>query len=77
MKPGKSVKRRYHFKIVVTEARRARDSRFVEKIGYYDPSRKIYKIDLEKYQNWIKKGAQPTSTVVSLVKKYKKRKSMD
>ncbi len=72
MKPGKSVKRRYHFKIVVTEARSARDSKFVEQIGYYDPSRDISEFNLEKYEGWIKKGAQPTETVASIAKKYRK-----
>ncbi len=72
MKPGKSVKRRYHFKVVVTEARSPRDSKFVEQIGYYDPSRKISHIDLEKYDEWIKKGAKPTATVASLAKKHRR-----
>jgi len=74
-KPGKSVKRRYHFKIVVDEARSKRDGRFVEQIGYYDPSYQpeMLKIDLDKYQEWIKKGAKPTETVASLYKRYKKR----
>jgi small subunit ribosomal protein S16 len=71
-KPGKSVKRRYHFKIVVAEARSARDSKFVEQIGYYDPSRNILKIDVVRYRDWIKKGAHPTQTVASLFKRYNK-----
>lgn len=72
-KPGKSVKRRYHFKIVVTEAHSARESRFVEQLGVYDPSHELLKIDIEKYQEWVKKGAKPTQTVASLFKRYKKQ----
>ena len=72
MKPGKSVKRRNHFKIVVIEAKKPRDSRFIKQLGYYDPSKKLLKIDLEAYQNWLGKGAQPTKTVASLAKRYKK-----
>ena len=72
MKPGKSVKRRYHFKVVVAEARSARDSKFVEQIGYYDPAHDISDFDLKKYEEWLKKGAQPTETVASLAKKYRK-----
>ena len=72
MKPGKSVKRRYNFKIVVMDAKKARDSRFVEQLGYYDPSKELIKIDLDKYDDWRKKGAQPTETVLSLAKRYKK-----
>ena len=72
-KPGKSIKRRYHFKIVVTEAYSARESRFVEQIGVYDPSHELLKIDIEKYQEWTKKGAKPTGTVASLFKRYRKQ----
>lgn len=72
-KPGKSVKRRYHYKIVVCEARSPRESKFVEELGYYDPSRKLLKLDLEKYENWKGKGAQPTQTVAGLYKKSKKK----
>lgn len=71
-KPGKSVKRRYHYKMVVIDSHCARDSRFVEEIGHYDPSRKILKIDIAKYESWVKKGARPTVTAGSLFKKYKK-----
>jgi small subunit ribosomal protein S16 len=71
-KPGKSIKRRYHSKIVVIEAKSARDARFVAQLGYYDPSQKLLKIDIPKYEAWIKKGAQPTETVATLFKKYKK-----
>lgn len=71
-KPGKSIKRRYHFKIVVSEARKARESDFVEEVGFYDPARDLLKIDIEKYESWIKKGAHPTETVEKLFKRYKK-----
>lgn len=72
-KPGKSIKRRYHFKIVVTEARSPRESRFVEELGVYDPSHELLKLDMEKYQKWVEKGAQPTDTVASLFKKRRKQ----
>ena len=71
-KPGKSAKHRYHYKIVVTEAKNPRESKFVTQVGYYDPSRKLLKLDIEKYQTWIKKGAKPSETVGSLFKRYKK-----
>jgi len=72
MRPGKSVKGRRHFKMVVMERRKARDSTFLEQIGYYDPSKDILKVDLDKYKKWTNKGALPTETVVSLVKRYQK-----
>ncbi|MEM7817178.1 MAG: 30S ribosomal protein S16 [Candidatus Aenigmatarchaeota archaeon] len=74
-KPGKTAKGRYHYKIVVMEKSRARDSKFIEQIGYYDPSNKLLKFNIEKYQEWIKKGAKPTETVSSLYKRYKKTSS--
>ena len=74
-RPGKSIKRRYHYKIVVTEAKRARESRFVAQIGYYDPSQKLLKFDISKYEAWVKKGARPTETVATLFKRYKKKQA--
>ena len=72
-KPGKSAKGRYHFKIVVIDQRRARDSKYIEQLGHYDPSRQLLKLDTEKYETWFKKGAKPTETVASLYKKVKKQ----
>ena len=72
MKPGKSAKRRAHFKIVIMERKSARDSKFLEQIGVYNPAQKLLKIDLERYQYWFKRGARPTETVKSLAKRYKK-----
>ncbi len=71
-KPGKSVKRRYHFKIVVIEKPKAREGKFVEQVGYYDPSRQLLKFNPERYNYWIKKGARPSETVASLFKRYQK-----
>ena len=56
-KPGKPVKGRYHFKIVVIEMAKARDSRFLEELGYYDPTCRIAKINTERYEYWFSKGA--------------------
>jgi len=72
-RPGKSVKRRYHYKIVVVEARFPRESKFTAEICYYDPSKKLLKIDISKYESWIKKGAKPTETVKTLFKRYKRQ----
>jgi len=72
-RPGKSAKGRYHYKIVVSEAKAARESKFVVQVGHYDPSRELLKIDIPKYEDWIKKGAKPTETVAALLKRYKKQ----
>ncbi len=74
-RPGKSVKRRYHYKIVVAEAKTARESKFVAQLGHYDPLRKLLKFEISEYEAWVKKGAKPTETVATLFKRYKKQES--
>jgi len=56
----------------VIERGDARDSSFVAQVGYYEPVNQLLKVEVDKYESWIKKGAKPTETVVSLVKRYKK-----
>ncbi len=58
------------YRIVVADSRFPRDGRFIEEIGYYDPTKNpsIFKIDAEKAQKWIANGAQPTDTVKKLMK---------
>ena len=59
------------YRIVVADSRSARDGRFIEEIGTYDPmadSGKI-KVDMERAKYWIANGAQPTDTVRGLLKK--------
>jgi len=73
-RPGKLVKGRKHNKIVVTEAKNARESKFIEQVGYCDSPRKLLEFDIIKYESWIKKGAKPTETVATLFKKYKRQK---
>ena len=59
------------YRIVVADSRYPRDGRFIEEIGYYNPSNEKpeIKIDVEKAKQWIANGAQPTDTVKSLLKK--------
>jgi small subunit ribosomal protein S16 len=59
------------YRIVVADSRYPRDGRFIEEIGYYNPTKDPaeVKIDVEKAQKWISTGAQPTDTVKSLFKK--------
>ncbi|MGN0656904.1 MAG: 30S ribosomal protein S16 [Ruminiclostridium sp.] len=58
------------YRVVVADSRYPRDGRFIEEIGYYDPTKEpsVVKIDTEKAQQWIKNGAQPTETVKKLLK---------
>lgn len=59
------------YRVIVADSRYPRDGRFIEEIGYYDPTKEpaVLKIDDEKAKSWIAKGAQPTDTVKSLFKK--------
>ena len=59
------------YRVVVADSRFARDGRFIEEIGYYDPTKEpsVVKIDAEKAKKWIANGAQPTDTVRELLKK--------
>ena len=58
------------YRIVVADSRYPRDGRFIEELGYYDPTKEpsVVKIDMEKAQKWIANGAQPTDTVEKLLK---------
>ncbi len=59
------------YRVVVADSRYPRNGRFIEEIGYYNPLTEPaeIKIDADKAKAWIVKGAQPTETVKSLLKK--------
>ena len=59
------------YRIVVADSRCPRDGRFIEEIGYYDPTKEpsVVKIDAEKAKQWLDNGAQPTDTVREILKK--------
>lgn len=58
------------YRIVVADSRYPRDGRFIEEVGYYDPTEEpsVIKIDEEKAKTWLANGAQPTDTVKALLK---------
>lgn len=59
------------YRVVAADQRYKRDGRFIEILGTYDPQKKgeNTNLDLEKVNAWIAKGAQPSETVRSLIKK--------
>ncbi len=59
------------YRVVVADSRYPRDGRFIEVIGTYNPGTNPseVKIDADKAKDWLAKGAQPTETVRSLLKK--------
>ncbi|HEY3315861.1 MAG TPA: 30S ribosomal protein S16 [Bacillota bacterium] len=56
------------YRLVVADSRSPRDGRFIEEIGYYDPTREpaVIKVQEDKAREWLAKGAQPSETVKSL-----------
>jgi small subunit ribosomal protein S16 len=62
-------KKRPFYRIVAAEKSKARDGRFIEQLGFYDPRIKKLSIDHERYARWVKVGAQASPTVATLVRK--------
>ena len=67
----RGAKKKPFYRIVAADSRMPRDGRFLEILGTYAPmlEENGCKIDAEKAVAWIKKGAQPSKTVGSLLKK--------
>jgi small subunit ribosomal protein S16 len=64
--------RQPHYRIVVADARAPRDGAFIETLGHYNPltNPATIQVDVAKYEEWKRKGAQPTNAVASLVKQF-------
>ena len=65
------AKKRPFYRVVVADSRRARDGRFIEILGYYNPCVEPtdIKIDGDRAKYWLGCGAQPSDTVQALLKK--------
>jgi ribosomal protein S16 len=63
-----------YYKVVVADKRSPRDGKFIETIGTYDPKKPGHNstLNIDRVEYWISKGAQPSDTVRSLIKKNKK-----
>jgi len=66
------VKKRPFYNIVVADSRNARDGRFIERVGFFNPGAKgqeeRLRLDRERIEHWISKGAQTSDRVASLLK---------
>ncbi|MFW5972168.1 MAG: 30S ribosomal protein S16 [Bacillota bacterium] len=64
-------KRNAFYRLVVADSRKPRDGRFIEELGYYNPTTEpaTVKIDEERALEWLQNGALPSDTVKSLLKK--------
>lgn len=65
------AKKNPFYRLIVADSDSPRDGRFIEEIGYYDPTKQpeILKIDEEKVLQWLATGAQPSDTAKSLLRK--------
>jgi len=65
------TKKKPFYRIVAVDSRKKRDGAVIEILGYYDPKTDpaTIKVDIDKYNKWIEKGAQVSETVKNLVKK--------
>lgn len=67
----RGAKKEPHYRVVVAEKSQARDGRFVEILGYYNPAWDPVRLhlDLDRVDHWLEVGAQPSETVKHLIKK--------
>jgi small subunit ribosomal protein S16 len=67
-------KKRPVYRVVVADSRRFRDGKFIEKLGLYNPlpQNPEVRLDLDRVDYWIQKGAQPSDTVRSLITRVRK-----
>lgn len=70
------AKKKPFYQMVVADSRRARDGRFIENVGFFNPMAKgqeeKVRMNIERIEHWIGQGAQPSDRVASLLKGYKK-----
>ena len=66
------AKKRPFYQVVVTDSRTARDGRFIERVGFFNPiatgKEERLRVNSERYQYWVSQGAQPSERVAALVK---------
>ncbi len=69
---------RPYYKVVVADSRDPRDGKFIEIIGTYDPKKPGHNstLKLDRVEHWLARGAQPSDTVRSLIKKNRKRSAI-
>ena len=65
------TKKKIKHRVVVTDKHFPRDGRFIEEVGYWDPSKTpaVSKIKTDRVEHWLKNGAVPSSTVRGILKK--------
>jgi len=71
------AKKRPFYHIVVTDSRKRRDSSYIERIGYFNPTARGQElrlnIEMDRFDHWCGQGAQPSDRVASLIKQHQKQ----
>lgn len=71
------AKKRPFYKITVADSRNPRDGRFIEHVGFFNPiargAEEALRVDMDRVDYWVGKGAQPTDRVKQLVKQFRKQ----
>jgi small subunit ribosomal protein S16 len=64
-------RKRPFYRIIVSDSRSPRDGKFIEQVGTYDPKAASggVKLDREKVDRWLQRGAAPTQTVSEIIKR--------
>ncbi|MDD5043943.1 MAG: 30S ribosomal protein S16 [Candidatus Omnitrophica bacterium] len=70
---GKGAKKRPYFRVCVMDKHKSRDGKIIETLGMYDPAKDpaVFRVNKEKFDAWVKKGAEVSETVARMVKKTK------
>lgn len=75
------AKKRPFYQIVVADQRRSRDGRFIERLGFYNPLAKgqseTLRLDVDAFNAWVAKGAQPSERVAKLAKDHAKAQAAE
>ena len=65
------TKKKIKHRLVVTDSKSPRNGRFLEEVGYWDPSKEpaVMKVKTDRIEHWMKQGAKPSETVRSILKR--------
>ena len=64
------LRNRPAYRVVVIDSRKARDGKYLESVGHYDPRTKLLDLKTERIGHWVSKGAQTSDTVGRLLSRY-------
>jgi small subunit ribosomal protein S16 len=69
------LRNRPAYRVVVIDSRKARDGKYLESVGHYDPRTKLLELKTERIEHWVSKGAQTSDTVGRLVSRYTRQQT--